>query len=582
MRLGKIIGALEAYERFVEEEVGATLKDPLRADAVSRQWEGATAAFSSRVKTLPTGLEIPQWALPRCDHPSAMARYLAEWGLPGSFPYGLSIYPEAFLVGDGVARHEEPTRMFAGLGDPAMTHERFLFLTRNQRSRRLSTAFDTHTLMGRDADDPEALMDVGEGGVSVSTFEDVKVLYDGFLDGETSISMTVNGPSVWMTAARLRAAAENGVPLEKVRGTSQTDPCKEDDAQNELLFPLDKSIAIAMDMFLWCQKNAPRYYPINVSGYHIEQKGATPVEQAAFTLAHGFLYIDEARKRGMDPGEAARRLPFFFTSGLDIEYTALLSAARRIWAVALRDGLGVADPAAQRLKCHIQTSGRSLYEREILNNITRTAIELFYALLNVPQSLHSNSYDEPITTPTEGAVQVAADAQSILLEEAGGFKDMMGFLGDSSGRTEIYRRVMGGILDVFREIEEAGGVMAAKATGYFRNRIAASSAKQEAQIRSGQRPVVGLNIYHEGRGSSVTVPRVEIDAGVKERHARAVAAFKAGRDQARVKSSLAKLKEVALQGGDVFAATYDMVDHITLGEWTFALQQVYGVYRRRM
>ncbi len=576
--LTNIIEANKAYAESVEKNVVAVKKDPALQDKLQKEWEKRPAPT---LRKLLTGLEVPVAALPQIDHPVQIARYLGEWGMPGEFPYGLSIYQTAFVVNDEGPRHEEPTRMFAGLGDPKMTNARFQLVTSRQRSKRLSTAFDTNTLLGRDADDPDYLMDIGEGGVSVSTFEDVKTLFDGFFQDPTSISMTINGPSVWMTAARLRAAVDSGQKLENIRGTSQTDPCKEDDAQNELIFPLDKSIKIAMDMFEWCVRKAPKYYPINVSGYHIEQKGATPVEQAAFTLANGFVYIDEAKKRGIHPSEAAPRLPFFFTSGFDLEYIALLSAARRIWAVSLRDAYGVTDPAAQKLKCHIQTSGRSLYEREILNNISRTAIELFYALLNYPQSLHSNSYDEPITTPTEGAVQIASDAQAILLEEAGGFKDMMGFLSDSSGRLTVYKKLIDGILDLFRQMEDFGGILEAKAGGFFRDHIAASSGIYEEQVHTGKRRIIGVSAYAEGRKETTGIARVEIPDDLKKSHAAAVTRFKKNRDPEKVKAAIQRLKETAANGGNVFDVTFDIVPLVTLGEWTFALQQVYGIFRRR-
>ncbi|MBL8993546.1 MAG: acyl-CoA mutase large subunit family protein [Spirochaetia bacterium] len=576
--LKEIIHANEAYTASVEKRVSDAKEDRSLQERLRKEWEKRVAIPNRK---LLTGFEVPLLALPDMDHPAQIARFLGEWGMPGEFPYGLSIYPTAFVVTDEGPRFEEPTRMFAGLGDPKMTNDRFRLVTSRQRSKRLSTAFDTNTLMGRDADDPDYLIDIGEGGVSVSTFEDVKTLFDGFFQDPTSISMTINGPSVWMTAARLRAAVDSGQKLENIRGTSQTDPCKEDDAQNELIFPLDKSIKIAMDMFEWCVRKAPKYYPINVSGYHIEQKGATPVEQAAFTLANGFVYIDEAKKRGISPTEAAPRLPFFFTSGFDLEYIALLSAARRVWSVALRDAYGVAEPNAQKLKCHIQTSGRSLYEREILNNITRTALELFYALLNYPQSLHSNSYDEPITTPTEGAVQIASDAQAILLEEAGGFKDMMGFLSDSSGRLTVYRNLIRGVLDLFKQMEEFGGILEAKAGGFFRDRIAASSGLYEEQVRTGKRRIVGVSAYVEGRKDTAGIARVQIPDDLKKKHAGAVARFKKNRDPEKVKTCLHRLRETASSGGNVFDVTFDIVPHVTLGEWTYALQQVYGIFRRR-
>ncbi|MFQ5717721.1 MAG: methylmalonyl-CoA mutase family protein, partial [Nitrospinales bacterium] len=341
MSLSEIIQANEQYSRSIEASVERAKTDKTYQEELQNAWNQKLRNIKSH--TLPTGSRIPLIAVPHIDHPVQIARYQGEWGFPGEFPYGLSIYPSAFLIAEGTRQHEEPTRIFAGLGSPEMTNERFRYIMKQQQSKRLSAAFDTNTLLGRGADNPDYFLDVGEGGVSVSTYPDVLALFDGFFEDDVSISMTINGPSLWMTAARLQAAKERGQDLKKIRGTSQTDPCKEDDAQNELLFPLDKSIKIAIDMFEWCARRAPLYYPINVSGYHIEQKGATPIQQAAFTLANGFVYVEEALRRGMSVNSIGGRLPFFFTSGMDFEYIALLSAARRFWAVALRDVYGADD-----------------------------------------------------------------------------------------------------------------------------------------------------------------------------------------------------------------------------------------------
>ena len=580
MSLADIIQANDQYHRWIEESVDRAKEDKKYQKDLEQAWQEKTGAL--QYHALPTELEIPQIALPHFDHPAQMARYLAEWGFPGEFPYGLSIYPKAFLIVDKHRDHEEPTRIFAGLGSPEMTHERFRYIVKQQQSKRLSTAFDTNTLLGRSADNPDYFFDIGEGGVSVTTYQDVLTLYDGFFEDDVSISMTINGPSLWMTAARLQAAQEHGQDLKKVRGTSQTDPCKEDDAQNELLFPLGPSIKIAMDMFEWCSQNAPLYYPINVSGYHIEQKGATPIQQAAFTLANGFVYVDAALQRGMNINTIGKRLPFFFTSGMDFEYIALLSAVRRVWAVALRDAYGADDPNAQKLKAHVQTSGRSLYEKEIQNNISRTALELFYALMNYPQALHSNSYDEPITTPTEEAVRIASDTQAILFEEMGGFKDMMAYMSDSSGRREAYHRVINGILDYFREIDHLGGTLQAKAEGFFRDEIAQSSNRYDQQVRSGERRIIGVNRYSEDRQESGQISRVKIPDELKRKRVDDVRRFKERRDLKKVEAGIQKLKQAASEGDNVFEVTMQVVKDVTLDEWTHALQEVYGMYRRKI
>lgn len=575
--LENVIRANIEYQSEVESHIHRALEDEAYQKDLWRHWHGYEATIGEA--ELPTGVRMPATALPEIVHPSQIAWFMGEWGLPGEFPYGLSLYPRQYLLMD---QFEEPTRMFAGLGSPEMTNERFKLLAGNQRSRRLSTAFDTMTLLGRDADDSDYLFDVGEGGVSVSTYEDIVKLFDGFLGEDVSISMTINGPALWMTAARIRASEESGADLSAIRGTSQTDPLKEDDAQNELVFPLDKSHRIALDMFEWCAERVPKYYPINVSGYHINQKGATPTQMVAITLANLFKYIDDACARGMDINTAAQRLPIFITSGVDLEYIATLSAARRIFAVAMRDAYGATDPRAQKLKAHIQTDGRSLQSRRILNNITRTTLQSFYAALNYAQSMHSNSYDEPVTTPTERTVRVASDSQAILLEELGGFKDMMSFLSDSSGRYAVYKKNISEVLSIFSELSEYSDVMEAKADGFFRDLITTSSNAYERQKHSGERRIVGVNVYTNGTEEQDGMERVHIPRSLKRGRAREVRAFKKRRDPAAVSRALTELTQTAQSGGNVFEATYKHVKTLTIGEWTNALQRVYGIYRRKL
>jgi len=589
-QLGKISDSVDTYNAFVRAEVARARSDSTYAAELRARWEKIRASVDHT--TSPTGTKIPRLALPDTDEPGAIADYLLGQGLPGQFPYATAAYREMYLdreVGrdvPGVSSsstatvNEEPMRLFAGLGLAEDTNARFKYLSRNQKSIRLSTAFDGPTLYGLDSDHEGVLGKVGEGGVAIDTVEDMQRLFAGFdlTRKDASVSMTMNAPApiilaMFIAAAKRRFGADC-VP--NLRGTIQADMLKEVQAQNEVIFPIDASLRFLGDMMEWCVPNMPRWYPVSISGYHIAEAGATPVQQAAFTLSNGFTYVELLKQRGADVNAFGPRLSFFLDCGLDVEYLVLGRVCRRIWAIAMRDVFG-ADAKAQILKLHTQTSGRSLIAAEFQNNLTRTAVELMLAYMNYTNSCHSNSADEPFTTPTEKYALLASHGQSIILEESGVFKHMMNMFGGAPGLLALERQVEQGILEVFREMDTLGGVIAAMEQRYQRSKIQEAGHAYEKQIYTHQRPIIGLNKYvseeaHPNVPLARTPPKkqrlqVERLKAFKKKHAK------------KAPEALQRLENVARNGGNVFGELVNTVEVCSLGQITACLTGVAGKFR---
>ena len=583
--LAQIADAVQGYNQQVEQNVQAARADAARGREILEKWQKIRAAIPQT--TTPTGIKLPRLALPEYDEPGQIARYLGEEGLPGEFPFVASAYREMYLEpeadANGKHKHvEEPTRLFAGLGLAEDTNARFHYLTKHQRSARLSTAFDGPTLYGMDSDADGVFGKIGEGGVAVDTVEDMERLYDGFdlacREGETSVSMTINGPApailAMYVAAAKRRFGDDVVPRQ--RGPVQAAIQKEVQAQNETLFPVDASLRFLGDMVEWVSEHMPRFYPISISGYHIAEAGATPVQQAAYTVSNGFAYVEMFKARGMDVARFGPRLSFFLDCGLDVEYWALSRVCRKIWAIGMRD-VFKADDRSQRLKLHTQTSGRSLIAAEFKNNLTRTAVELLVAYANATNSCHSNSADEPFTTPGEEYVRLAAQAQSIMLEESGLFKHMMNTIPGGPGMKAVERAVEAAILEEFREMDRLGGVLAAVEQRYQRSQIQAAAHRLESQIYDGTRPIIGLNRYAgEEMGGFKEVVRTAKD---KQRLAvERLQSFKVANEQ-QAAAALDKLSDVVDNGGNVFAELLNAVEVCSLGQITERLHEVAGVYR---
>jgi methylmalonyl-CoA mutase len=391
--------------------------------------------------------------------------------------------------------------------------------------------------------------------------------------------MTINGPAPILLAMYVAAARRRFGPsvVRKLRGTVQADILKEVQAQNEIIFPLDASLRFLTDMVEFTTAHMPRWYPISISGYHIAEAGATPVQQAAYTLANGFTYVELFRERGLDVNRFGPRLSFFLDCGLDIEYLALARVCRKLWAVVMRDVFR-AGPAAQLFKFHTQTSGRSLIAHEFKNNLTRTAIELLLAYVNATNSCHSNSADEAFTTPSEEYVRLAANAQAILLEESGLFKYMMNALSGSPGMKAVEQAVETAIVGEFLALDQLGGVLAATELRYQRSQIQTSAHQYEEQINSGARPIIGLNRYRDSRGDQPEVKVVRTAKSKKQLQVDRLQRFER-QHRGQAEHALDRLADVVERGGNVFAELINTVEHCSLGQITGRLHELVGRYR---
>jgi methylmalonyl-CoA mutase cobalamin-binding domain/chain len=584
--LWEIAAAVDRHDGFVSRQVNRARMDSKFRGALLRRWHGVLR--NVQVVSTPTGIQLPRVALPLLDEPGEIARFMFGEGLPGEFPFVNGAYRELYLntpksrsAKPKASGGEEPTRLFAGLGLAEDTNDRFQYLTRQQKSMRLSTAFDGPTLYGLDSDAEGVFGKVGEGGVAIDTIEDMERLYDGFPldDPHFSVSMTINAPAPVLLAMYVASAKRRLGPrvLAKLRGTTQADILKEVQAQNEIIFPLEASLRFLTDTISFTTAHMPRWYPISISGYHIAEAGATPVQQAAFTLSNGFAYVELLSGRGLDVNRFGRRLSFFLDCGLDIEYAALARVCRKLWAIGMRDVFR-ANEHAQLFKLHTQTSGRSLIAQEFKNNITRTAVELMLAYVSATNSCHSNSADEPFTTPNEEYVRMAAQAQAILLEETGLFKTMMNTFGGAPGMKIIEREVQKGILAEFREIDRLGGVIGAVEHRYQRSQIQAAAHRYERQVNDGSRPIIGLNRYQSEATEIPMVNIVRTPRQKKRLQIERLREFKR-RHSRDAQEALEALASTARNGGNVFAELIRTVEHCSLGQITSCLQDAVGRYR---
>ncbi|MEY2562599.1 MAG: isobutyryl-CoA mutase [Verrucomicrobiota bacterium] len=609
-KLGNVVEAVEKYNKFVEDEVKRARTDKKFGQQMVDRWNEIKAKIP--IGSAPTGLKLPRLALPEIDEAGNITRYLLGDGLPGEFPFLNGAYREMYLEplqtpavelgayeknghknskGNGSKNGatngakpqvaEEPTRLFSGLMLAEDTNERFHFLGAHQRSKRLSTAFDGPTLYGIDSDAPGILGKIGEGGVAVDTVEDMVRLYDGFDLGspDFSASMTISGPAPIIMAMYIAAAKKRfgSDIVPKLRGTIQADIFKEVQAQNETIFPVEASLRFLTDMMEFTTREMPRWYPVSISGYHIGEAGSTPVQQAAYTLSNGFAYAEMMAARGIPVDEFGPRLSFFLDCGLDVEYIALTRVSRRIWAIGMRDAFG-AGHKAQMFKVHTQTSGRSLVAAEFKNNLTRTAAELMLSYMNGTNSCHSNSADEPFTTPSEEWIRLAAHGQAILLDESGIFKHTMNMLSGSPGMKAVERAVEAAILEEFREIERLGGVMGAVENRYQRSQIQTAAHRYEQQIYDGTRPIIALNKY---RNAEEKMPEFELARTPRAKQQLQVDRLKEfkRKNAAKAERALAKLAAVAETEENCFPALLEAAEVCSLGQISGCLQEVVGRFR---
>ncbi|HEY0934109.1 MAG TPA: fused isobutyryl-CoA mutase/GTPase IcmF, partial [Trebonia sp.] len=547
-----------------------------------------------------SGSRIPRVALPRFTDHGELLRFLRSENLPGYFPFTAGVFP---FKREG----EDPARMFAGEGDAFRTNRRFKLVSEGSPATRLSTAFDSVTLYGRDpGESPDVYGKVGTSGVSIATVEDMKVLFDGFdlVSPTTSVSMTINGPAPTIlafflntaidqqlaafAAARGRApsgdeaAAVRARALATVRGTVQADILKEDQGQNTCIFSTEFSLRMMGDIQEWFIANQVRnFYSVSISGYHIAEAGANPVSQLAFTLANGFTYVESYLARGMKIDDFAPNLSFFFSNGMDPEYTVLGRVARRIWAVAMRDRYGAGE-RSQKLKYHVQTSGRSLHAQEMAFNDIRTTLQALCAIYDNANSLHTNAYDEAVTTPSEESVRRALAIQMIIGREWGLAVNENPLQG-SFIVEELTELVEEAVLKEFESISERGGVLGAMETGYQRGRIQDESMLYERGKHDGTLPVIGVNTFrnpHPGQaGTAVLLARATEEE--KKSQLERVHRFQA-EHTVEARAALQALQDTARAGGNVFAVLMEAARVCSLQQVTEAFFEVGGQYRRNV
>ncbi|KRC52938.1 MULTISPECIES: fused isobutyryl-CoA mutase/GTPase IcmF [unclassified Nocardioides] len=534
-----------------------------------------------------SGNHVPRVAVPRYDDQGELVRFWRRENLPGRFPFTAGVFP--FKRAD-----EDPARMFAGEGDPFRTNKRFKLLSEGQPATRLSTAFDSVTLYGRDPDErPDIYGKIGTSGVSVATLEDMKALYDGFdlLSPTTSVSMTINGPAPTVLAFFLNTvidqAKERGIDpaeaLKTVRGTVQADILKEDQGQNTCLFSTEFSLRCMADIQEWfIQQQVRNFYSVSISGYHIAEAGANPISQLAFTLANGFTYVESYLARGMAIDDFAPNLSFFFSNGMDPEYSVIGRVARRIWAVAMRDKYG-ANERSQKLKYHVQTSGRSLHAQEMDFNDIRTTLQALIAIYDNANSLHTNAYDEAVTTPSTESVRRALAIQLIINREWGLAMNENPLQG-SFVIDQLTDLVEEAVLLEFDRISERGGVLGAMETGYQRGRIQDESMLYEHKKHDGTLPIIGVNTFRNPAAGDGTPDEIELARATTEEKDSQLARVRdfQGRHTDEAAAAIARLKEAATSGENVFAVLMDAARVCSLGQVTEAFFEVGGQYRRNV
>ncbi|SFQ31082.1 methylmalonyl-CoA mutase [Psychrobacillus psychrotolerans] len=626
-RLFQLEGAIEQVKEKASDDVlvqsleslAAGVRDELTAESkrILENWAALKEAYAGdefitkvRDKEIRTilrteslsGIKIPKIVLPKFVDYGEILRWVYKENVPGSFPYTAGVFP---FKREG----EDPKRQFAGEGTPERTNRRFHYLSKDDDAKRLSTAFDSVTLYGENPDHrPDIYGKVGESGVSICTLEDMKKLYDGFdlCAPSTSVSMTINGPAPIILAMFMNTAIDQQVRLKEeelgrtltveeftevktstlqvVRGTVQADILKEDQGQNTCIFSTEFALRMMGDIQQYfIDQKVRNYYSVSISGYHIAEAGANPISQLAFTLSNGFTYVEYYLSRGMNIDDFAPNLSFFFSNGLDPEYTVIGRVARRIWAVVMRDKYG-ANERSQKLKYHVQTSGRSLHAQEIDFNDIRTTLQALMALQDNCNSLHTNAYDEAITTPTEESVRRAMAIQMIITKEHGLSKNENPLQGAFIVE-EMTDLVEEAVLSEFDRINDRGGVLGAMETQYQRGKIQEESMHYEMKKHTGELPIIGVNTYlNPNPASDEDINNMEIARATTEEKETQITNLRnfQQKNEAETEEALARLKQVAVTGGNIFEELMTTVQKASLGQITHALYEVGGQYRRNM
>ncbi|HUH11716.1 MAG TPA: methylmalonyl-CoA mutase family protein [Longimicrobiales bacterium] len=557
-------GELEARLREQEREL-AELKGRLAA------WEQAYGAIPKRDAPFTTVSGTPVAPL-YTPADRLGASDLDDIGLPGEYPFTRGPYTTMYRT------RLWTMRQFAGFGTSEETNRRYHYLLEHGQTG-LSVAFDFPTLMGYDSDHPRSLGEVGKCGVAISSLADMETLFDGIPLDQVSVSMTINGPAIILFCFYVVAAEKQGVSPEKLRGTVQNDILKEYQAQHAWIYPPEPALKLIVDMFEWCSTNASKYNPISISGYHIREAGATAGQELAYTLRNGFEYVERGIARGLDVDDFAPRLSFFFDVHNDFfEEVAKFRAARRIWARRLKEEYGAKSPESWRLRTHAQTAGVTLVAPQPENNIVRVAYQAMAAVLGGTQSLHTNSMDETLALPTEKSVRVALRTQQVLAYETG-VANTIDPLAGSYYVESLTDAIEEEAEVIFEEIGRLGGVVPGIEKGYFQREIARSAQRQQREVESGERVIVGVNDF-TGGNDDAPIEILKVGEEATARQLERMAEMRAARDEAAVEKTLARLTDAARAGENVVEPMLACVRaYCTLHEIRHAMEEVYGAFR---
>jgi len=602
-RTGEILKTdiVDAKVKSLETELTPVVFEAIQKfDNVVAQYQNGEYSYSVRGKEIKvktkykslSGNDISKVGFPRLRTLGEKYNFIRNQNLPGFYPYASGIFP--FKRSD-----EDPKRMFAGEGGPGKTNKRFHYLSKNDPAKRLSTAFDSVTLYGEDpAIRPDIFGKIGESGVSIATLDDMQALFEGFrlIEPATSVSMTINGPAPIILALFMNTAMKQELTgndfwdeqkriqiMQKVRGTVQADILKEDQAQNTCIFSLDFALKMMGDVQeYFCKKAIRNYYTVSISGYHIAEAGANPISQMAFTLSNGLTFVEYYLSRGMKVDDFSQNLSFFFSNGLDPEYTVMGRVARKIWAVTMKEKYGASEKS-QMFKYHVQTSGRSLHAQEIDFNDIRTTLQAFMALSDNCNSLHTNAYDEAITTPTEESVRRAMAIQLIINREFGMNKTDNPLQG-SYLVEELSEMVEEAVLCEFERISDKGGVLGAMESMYQRGKIQDESLYYETLKDSGEFPIIGVNTYIAENVAEQMQKEIEITRSTNEEKQDQINRLDSFKDKNKNKSkeALNRLQDVAVSGKNIFEELLYTVNFCSLGQITEVLYAVGGRYRRNI
>ncbi len=497
--------------------------------------------------------------------------YDEKLGYPGTYPFTRGVYPTMYRG------RLWTMRQYAGFGTAEETNRRYKYLL-EQGQTGLSVAFDLPTQIGYDSDHPMALGEVGKVGVAIDTLEDMQILFDGIPLSKVSTSMTINSTAAQVLSMYITVAEMQGVSKEQLRGTVQNDMLKEYIARGTYIFPPEPSLRLATDIIIYCAREVPKWNSISISGYHMEEAGATPVQEVAFTLADGITYVEKVIERGMDVDEFAPRLSFFFAAGNNLlEEVAKFRAARRLWARIMKDRFNAKNPRSMMLRFHTQTAGCTLTAQQPENNIIRVTLQALAAVLGGTQSLHTNSFDEALSLPTEKAVRIALRTQQIIAEESG-VADVIDPLGGSYYVEWLTDKIEEEAMKYIEKIDEMGGMVKAIESGFVQREIQRSAYEKQKAIDSGELTVVGVNKYQIEEDISVEILR--IDEEIVRRQIERLKRFRESRDRSRVEKALDELRRAAeKEDENLMPYILEAVKaRATLGEMTQALREVFGEY----